>query len=45
MDILTADFGVVTVPPGTFSIGNRVWLDNGGGANINNGKQDAGEKS
>ena len=30
-DVLTVDFGLVTIPGGTFSIGNRVWLDNGGG--------------
>ena len=45
MDNLTADFGLKVVPTGTFSIGNRIFLDNGGGTpgNANNGKQDAGE--
>ncbi len=39
---LTVDFGF-TNPVNTYSIGNRVWRDNGAGANMNNGRMDAGE--
>ncbi|TVR19378.1 MAG: hypothetical protein EA396_12765, partial [Anaerolineaceae bacterium] len=36
---LTVDFGVYR----PMSLGNRVWFDNGGGAQTNNGLQDTGE--
>jgi len=39
---LTVDFGF-TNPINTYSIGNHVWRDNGAGANMNNGRMDAGE--
>ncbi len=42
-DVLTADFGLVVIPGGTFSIGNRVFLDNGAGGTANNGIQESGE--
>ncbi|MBM3881161.1 MAG: DUF2341 domain-containing protein [Verrucomicrobia bacterium] len=43
-DNLTLDFGFVTAPPPTFSVGNRVWLDNGAGGGVaNNGLQDGNE--
>lgn len=38
---LTVDFGVF--PSTYYSIGNRVWLDTGAGANTNNGVHDADE--
>ncbi len=42
-DNLTLDFGVVTIPSGTYSIGNRVFLDNGNGGAPNDGTQQLGE--
>ncbi len=40
----TIDFGLVRpVDPNAFSLGNRVWLDTGAGANTNNGSMDVGE--
>jgi hypothetical protein len=39
-----ADAGIIfNTPPVTQSVGDRVWLDNGAGANAGNGLQDAGE--
>ncbi|NWF71026.1 MAG: carboxypeptidase regulatory-like domain-containing protein [Chloroflexi bacterium] len=39
---MTVDFGFTT-PVNVYSLGNRVWRDNGTGANTNNGRMDAGE--
>jgi uncharacterized repeat protein (TIGR01451 family) len=43
-DVLTADFGFFQNPATAYSIGNRVWLDNGtGGGTASNGIQDGPE--
>ncbi len=43
-DNLTIDFGMITLSGSTFSIGNRVFLDNGAGSGTaNNGVQDGSE--
>jgi len=42
-DNLTLDFGLVTIPAGTYSIGNRVFFDNGNSGTPNDGTQQLGE--